>query len=278
LCQFSILRAEPVLLQVGTYRFDADDFEYVYRKNRMAGSQTLDECMALYIPYKLKIAAAKDAGLDTLPEIIDQWTRYRHQLATDTFWEESGRELLDGLLLLAITDSAVWSKAARDSAGLRTFYQQNARAFKWEKRMNATIYYCSNENVARRVSRIVNNKNEGKALLPDVSPASFCGEDDVSPCIDTVLRTLPKGANTIADHIKWKKGCSKILIQNNKYVFLDVHKIMRPVRKTFEEAYGATIAGYRDELENKWVEQLRTKYPVTVNEEVWANLKKKYAE
>jgi len=89
---------------------------------------------------------------------------------------------------------------------------------------------------------------------------------------------LPKGANTVADRVKWKKGCSKILEWNGKFVFLDVHSILHPTRKTFEEARGQVIAGYQDELERKWVEQLKKKYPVTIDENVWADLKMKYAE
>ena len=279
--QFSILNPSPVLLQVGTYSFGADDFEYAYRKNRMVSDQTLDECLALYIPYKLKIAAAKDAGLDTLPDIINRGICYCHQLAAkclaDTLFEKITCELLDGLLLYAITDSVVWSKATRDSVGLRAFYEKNAHTYQWERRMNATIYYCSDEKVAGRISRMVIKKNEGKGRLPDGLSTFFCHADGVSPCVDTVRRTFPKGANTVADRITWKKGCSKILKCNNKYLFLDVHSIIPPARKTFEEAYGAAIAGYQNELENKWVEQLKKKYPVIIYEEVWANLKKKYA-
>ena len=272
--QYSILQASPVFLKIGSYSFDVDDFEYVYHKNRMAGKQTPDECLALYIPYKLKIAAAKDAGLDALPEIIDEWTRFRNQLTT----KQIADEFLDGLLLYAMTNSMVWSKAARDSAGLKTFYKKNARNFRWVKRMKATVYYCSDAKVAERLRSAVKNKNEGEGRLPNGLFTFFCDPTGVSPCVDTVFHTFQKGANTVADHVHWKKGCSKILEWNRKFVFLDVHSILRPARKTFDEARGQVIAGYQDELERKWVEQLKRQYPVTVDEKVWADIKKKYAE
>jgi len=273
-CQLSTLHASPVLVKIGTYHFDVDDFEYVYLKNNMVVKQTFDECLTLYIPYKLKIAAAKDAGLDGLPEIIDEWTRYRNQTSD----QQIAGEILDGLLLYAMTDSVVWSKATRDSAGLRTFYKKNARSFRWAKRMNATVYYCSDTKIAERIRSAVNNKNEGHGELPNGLFTFFCDTDGASPCVDTVHYTFPKGANTVADRVNWKKGCSKILQLNGKFVFLDVHAILRPARKTFEEARGQVVAGYQDELENKWLEQLKQQYPVTIDEKVWANLKKKYAE
>jgi len=273
--QLSIVNSQlSILLRVGDYDFIAEDFEYVYQRNRLAGNQTLEECMALYIPYKLKIVAAKEAGLDAQPEIIDEWTRFRHQYSSS----QAADELLDGLLLYAMTDNVVWSKASRDSAGLRAFYKKNARRFRWDKRLEATIYYCANASVAERLQSAVKNKNESNGRLSNILFSFFCDANGVNPCVDTARVILPKGANTVADRVKWKKGCSKIFELNEKFVFLEVHIIHRSARKTFEEARGQVVAGYQDELERKWVEQLKKQYPVTLNEGVWADLKRKYAE
>ena len=144
--------------------------------------------------------------------------------------------------------------------------------------MNATVYYCSDAKIAKRLSSVVKNKNEGSGQLPNGLFTFFCDANGVSPCVDTIHYTFPKGANTVADRVKWKIGCSKILEWNRKFVFLDVHTILRPARKTFEEARGQVIAGYQDELEYKWLEELKKQYPVVVDEEVWIDLKKKYAE
>jgi len=212
--------------------------------------------------------------LDTLPDILNEWARYRHQFST----KQAADELLNGLLLYAMTDSVVWSKASRDSVGMSAFYKKNARQFRWGKRMDATIYYCSDAKVAERVRATVKNKNENMGRLPINLFTFFCDEHSISPCVDTVRFTLAKGANTVADRMKWRVGSSKILELNGKYVFLDVHTIHRQRRKTFEEARGQVIAGYHDELERKWVEQLKKQYPVSIDENVWAGLKMKYAE
>jgi hypothetical protein len=270
-------------MQVGAYRFGTDDFEYVYQKNLAAGHQTVDECLALYIPYKLKIVAALDADLNKLPAIADKWRQYRNQLTakklTDTLRRQNLlREAYDGLLLMAITDTMVWSKTARDTVGLMAFYRKNARAYRWERRMDATLYYCTDATVAERLRRMVHNKNVGAGQLPNGLFSFFCDADGPSPCLDTIRRMLPKDANTIADHVKWKKGCSKIVERNGKYVFLDVHAIRRPERKTFEEARGEALADFQDEMLDAWVKQLKKKYPVTIDSKLWADLKLKYAE
>ena len=278
-CHLITVAAMPqVLMKMGNYSFNAEDFEYVYQKNLKAGKQTPDECLALYIPYKLKIAAAIDAGLDTLPAIINQWKHYRNLPSASPTTCEMDAELLDGLLLYAITDSVVWSKAALDSTGLKAFYKKNARNFRWEKRMKATAFYCSDPKIAGRVRTAVNNTNESHVRLPDGLFTFFCSAGGVSPCVDTAFMILPKGANTLADRVKWRKGCSKLLEWNGKSVFLNVHAILSPCSKTFEEARGQVLAAYQDELERKWVEELKRQYPVIIDENVWTNLKKKYEE
>ncbi|HEX3080192.1 MAG TPA: hypothetical protein VHQ04_07000, partial [Puia sp.] len=47
-----------------------------------------------------------------------------------------------------------------------------------------------------------------------------------------------------------------------------------PVPRTYEEARGLVINDYQTELENQWIEELRKKYPVTINETVFKTLPK----
>ncbi len=409
-CVSTVTAVEPVLMRAGPYEFGVSDFEHVYFKNNLNGKQRLDDCLSLYVPYKLKLIAAREAGLDTLPAITCEWTKYRDQLANkylmdsivsgnllsevydrsryepkvahillmndDRLWvgidrfvaklkeryhftedtvllknlfcdrqytnygdrtlfsfagrnysmhdferfatsvgharkpsfttveqaydryvaqslleyendnleSNSGEfrditdEYLNGLLLFGISQREVWSKASQDSAGLADFYKKNAKSYRWEKRLDATVYYCSDQKVATRISLTVNNKNAGLGHLPNGLFTFFCNPDGVNPCVDTVRQVFPKGLKTIADQVKWKKGCSKILEWNGKFVFLDVHDILRPARKTFEEARAEAVADYQKVLEKQWVEQLKKTYPVAIDEVAWADLKKKYAK
>jgi peptidyl-prolyl cis-trans isomerase SurA len=180
----------------------------------------------------------------------------------------------DGLLLIYITENEV-RKKAQDSVGLLEFYQKNKRKFRWKKRMVATAYFCNSEEVAMRASRLVGRTNEGKGSLPNNLFIYFCETDGGAPCLDTVRMTLPKGTNSIFDQINWKKGVSKILEWDSKFVFLDIHTIYPPSRKTFVETRGEVLSEYGKELENQWIKRLKKEYPVTVNKEMWADIKKK---
>ena len=59
------------------------EFEYLFRKNskQQLAPQTIDEYIGMFEIYKLKVAAAKEAGLDTTKKFIDEMAQYRHELA-----------------------------------------------------------------------------------------------------------------------------------------------------------------------------------------------------
>ena len=63
------------------------------------------------------------------------------------------------------------------------------------------------------------------------------------------------------------------------YAIFKIIKIMevrQPEPKTFKEARGVVTSGYQAELEIKWLEQLREKYSVTVDEKLLNKVKENY--
>lgn len=88
-----------------------------------------------------------------------------------------------------------------------------------------------------------------------------------TPAVTITEGTFSKGSNPIVDGVKpWKVGTTT-LRQNNKAVAVIISKIEPARPKTFTEARGAVINDYQAILEKEWLAQLRTKYPVKVNEE-----------
>jgi len=58
------------------------------------------------------------------------------------------QEYRDGILLFELMDDKVWSKAVKDTSGLEAFYNLNKDNFMWEKRLDASIFTCANEDIA----------------------------------------------------------------------------------------------------------------------------------
>ena len=62
-------QSDPVIMTVNGVPVTRSEFEYSYNKNNSDGvidKKTVDEYVDLFINYKLKVAAALDAKLDTM--------------------------------------------------------------------------------------------------------------------------------------------------------------------------------------------------------------------
>ena len=82
-----------VLFEIDGNPVSTEEFKYVYQKNSFNNpeaytKQDLENYLKLFINFKLKVQAAKDAGLDTIPSLINEYKSYASQIAkpylTDT--------------------------------------------------------------------------------------------------------------------------------------------------------------------------------------------------
>jgi peptidyl-prolyl cis-trans isomerase SurA len=77
--------------------------------------------------------------------------------------------------------------------------------------------------------------------------------------------TFQKGDNPYIDNIDWKPG-TYTLNKDNRVIYIEVSKVEEPRPKTFEEARGQVISDYQAYLEKQWINELRQKYAVVINE------------
>ena len=82
--------SEPVLMTVNGKDVPVSEFVYLYQKNnqQQAEPQTLDEYVGMFVDYKLKVADAEAAGIDTTETFRKEYVGYCDDLAkpflTDT--------------------------------------------------------------------------------------------------------------------------------------------------------------------------------------------------
>jgi peptidyl-prolyl cis-trans isomerase SurA len=70
----------------------------------------------------------------------------------------------------------------------------------------------------------------------------------------------------------FKMGTNKVFIYKDEYYVFDVEEIMTPRVREFAEAKGLVTAAYQTELETKWLQDLRTKYTIVINNDVLYSL------
>ncbi len=171
------------------------------------------------------------------------------------------QEYRDGILLFELTDKKVWSRAVKDTAGLKVFYDKNKDNYKWNDRLEATVYTCANAEVAKEVRKQFKKITEEDSLLSTINKTSKLN-------LQIKSGKFLKGDNEATDSIPWVAGVTKDMEKNGQVVFVDVKKVLPQQVKTLEEAKGLVTADYQSYLEKDWIESLRKKYPVTVHQEV----------
>lgn len=175
------------------------------------------------------------------------------------------KEYRDGILLFELTDEMVWSKAVSDSAGLESYFEAHRNDFMWPQRWKATIYKCSDPNVAKKVrkylrrgwddSKILEQVNQESSLALLVESGTFDAEQ--KPVLSDISET----------------GLSKDMEVDGQVVFVDVTELLAPAPKELDEARGMITAAYQDHLEKEWIKTLREKYTYEVHPEVLYSIK-----
>ena len=178
------------------------------------------------------------------------------------------QEYHDGILLFDLTDRKVWSKAVKDTAGLREYYQAHQLDYMWDKRLSAAII-----TVLDPESVNMDEIRSQVASGTDLDAVLTAYNSDTVTAVLVETGKYPEGDNKVTDGIKWKKGLSQNVDVPEGIAFVYVYEVLKPEPKSLDEARGLITADYQNYLEQQWINELKEKYPVTVNEEVLSTLK-----
>ncbi|HMG82815.1 MAG TPA: peptidylprolyl isomerase [Ferruginibacter sp.] len=177
------------------------------------------------------------------------------------------REFTDGNLLFAIMEKNVWNKAANDSAGLINYYDQHTAKYTWAKSVNALLFTCNSSAEADTIKALLATNENWRKITQDSQGKAQAdsGRYEVSQL------TLPAGA-TIAEGSITNTVVNK---NDNTASFTVILKVYpEDQQRSFTESKGLVINDYQNYLEEKWVAELKQKYPIKVNEAVFQSLLK----
>ncbi len=174
------------------------------------------------------------------------------------------KEYYEGMLLFEITDKKVWTKAAQDSLGLKNYYNNHKDKYMWDERWEGSLYFCSNEEVFDKVSKIINKRRFGRKITNNDLLQQFNETDEVLR-IETGI--YEQGENSVVDKLVWKKGG-----QVQEYITIK-GEIIKPQVKDFEDCKGLVISDYQDHLDREWIKRLREEYNIQVNDSVLSTVK-----
>jgi peptidyl-prolyl cis-trans isomerase SurA len=176
------------------------------------------------------------------------------------------KEYEEGLLLFDIMENKIWKGAQLDSIGLKSYYNENTSKFKSNSKITATIARSNKKKKLKAVKKMWSQGFSTDAIsqkLNERDQALIFSSGDFE--IDSPL--IPK-------NMVFNKGISEIYSLDDNYVLLNISNIETPQILSFEDAKGAVISKYQSVLESEWLETLRNKYPIVINEKILSDLKK----
>ena len=176
------------------------------------------------------------------------------------------REYKEGILLFDLTQEAVWNKAAQDSAGIATHYELIKEDYRWEDRIKATYWVSTDEKLAKKIAKwTAKNKSEKVQELLE-------NEDALSVAVQN--GTYEKDDNSVIEAV-WQQESGvfgPVELDNGSFAVVQIDEFIPSAPKALNEIKGLVIASYQDTLEKEWVNALKSKFEVTINENAKAAL------
>ncbi|MFT4153387.1 peptidylprolyl isomerase [Parafilimonas sp.] len=176
------------------------------------------------------------------------------------------KEFNEANMLFYIMDKNVWSKASRDSAGLKNCYVLHKDNYMWKQSVIALVISAPEKNIAKSIaSKIKSSPSQWRNIAAAYGNGIYADSSRFN------INELP-----VKTHIEYENGFQTMPESNdegNVYTFIHVLSYNRePEQKSFEEARGAVINDYQEEIEKSWIKSLKSIYPVRVHENTFKML------
>jgi peptidyl-prolyl cis-trans isomerase SurA len=178
------------------------------------------------------------------------------------------KEFTEGSLLFEVMEREIWSKAPTDSAGLINYYKAHKSNYKWQPSVSAIVFNCSDTATANEALKMMKQNpmrwkeymdNMGGKALADSGRFEYAQLPIKQGTVLTAGLVTPVEVNV-------NDGSSSFCYIVKNFPDAD--------QRTYDEAKGLVINDYQLLLEDKWINQLKKKYPVKVNEVVVKGLGK----
>jgi peptidyl-prolyl cis-trans isomerase SurA len=244
------LSANTILFSLNNQNIKVSDWLTYIKDYRASASNKGESSKELLAKYVSKTAV--DNYKKRLPDLNPE---FKYQL----------QEFKDGNILFEVMERNVWNKASNDSIGLKNYYNQHKTKYTWGESADAILISCSNEKTANSIAE---EFKKGKSMR-QIAEENVSQVQTDSGRYD--LTQIPAKSNT-----KFVEGMITEPLINGADGTATFVKILRiyPAnqQRSFEEARGLVINEYQTFLEEKWIEQLKKKYPVRVNEKIFQSL------
>lgn len=216
------------------------------------------------------------SGTKPYSELMDEFVKksmqeyYRDHLEElNVDFRNQMNEFKEGNLFFEVMQREVWNKTQTDSVALRSLYEKNKNNYNWKESADAVVFFCSDEASAKSLADQIKKDPSGWRKISDSMNEKIVADSnryEWSQIPGLIENTKPQQGSLTSIIVNTADNSASFA-----YI-LKVHTESSP--RTFEEAKGLVMNDYQTVLETKWVEALKKKYPVKVDQKVLENILK----
>ena len=249
--------SKKVLFTIGKETCKLEEFvDYIVGHQRRQGFLTSTAyAYELYDAFlKAKVFAYEDASLE------EKYPEFKTLV----------QEYHDGILLFSLMEEQVWNKAVEDTAGLNAYYERNKNNYMWNERVKAIVVTSNDKDNVEEITTLLS----GDVAIDSVR--TYLKNNEVQASARASF--YQKGDNINVDAMEWKEGALKVVEStvDNTTLIIKIVEVRPAEPKSFKEARGLVTSAYQTELERLWLQQLKEKYPVKVNQKVLEKVRNNY--
>lgn len=175
-------------------------------------------------------------------------------------------EYIDGSLLYEVSVKKIWDKAAKDTEGLKDYFESHRDNYKWSvPHAKGYLVQTLNDSIADEVKKMA--AVTGRDSIVNTIRKSFKG----TVSIEKVL--VEKGGNAMVDNLVFDGAPTKPVKKNFESFFMIDPRILTEPEE-YTDVRGLVTNDYQNEFQSQWEDELRKKYPVKVNQKVLKSVKK----
>ncbi len=196
-------------------------------------------------------------------QLFAYYNNHLEQIYPD--FAQTMQEYKNGLMLFRIKSDMVWDKSIKDTLGLEQFYKAHKFQYKLPKRYDVIMVQTNDKKTAKKIAKDL-EKGKGKEDIIKKYKAHK---------ILVKEKDYVAGDKIIQKH-SLKTGKTEIYKDGKQYVVLYLKQIKPEEIPDLKAVKGKVTNDYQNYLEEQWLNALKKKYPVEINESVWQQLRKKY--
>jgi peptidyl-prolyl cis-trans isomerase SurA len=227
-----------------------------------------------WLDYTHSIRGQRPGGNQADKDLFDRWVDrmaldyYRNHLEDyNKDFAFQLTEFKEGNLLFEIMQRKIWNKASVDSAGIRNYYEGHKDKYWWDASADALLFTCKSQQVADALkARLMAHPITDWRKMTDSGATSIqadSGRYELSQIPNPGKPALATSTYTAFSTNTADNSVSFAYI-------LTIYNTRSP--RNFRDARGFVINDFQNWMEDQWIAELKKKYPVKVEEKVFADL------